>query len=188
MKFCVRLPFAATLSLLLVACGGGGSPASPSAAAPAEPATPVNVALTANGASVSATYGNGSTANFVNDADSTTTTNFWTGNVADDAVTVDFGQLRLVSEVTVYTNDVTYSSSSPKKYIEVSVDGSTWKTTMQPTSVDSTGNVGCFTYEGGSGKLRCVFTAAKSLRYFRVRVTAVAPTTQNIVEMEALGT
>lgn len=187
MKFCLRLPFAATLSALLVACGGGGSPAAPSGAAPVEPATPVNVALTASGASVSATYG-GTTANFVQDGDSTTTTNFWTGNVADDAVTVDFGQLRLVSEVTVYTNDVTYSSSSPKKYIEVSVDGSTWKTTMQPTSVDSTGNVGCVTYETGSGKLRCVFTAAKSLRYFRVRVTAVAPSAQNVVEMEALGT
>lgn len=183
MKFCVRLPFAATLSLLLAACGGGGSPAVPSAAAPAEPATPVNVALTANGASVSATYGNGSTSNFVNDGDSTTTTNFWAGNVADDAVTVDFGQLRQVTEVTVYTNDTSFSSASPAKYIEVSADNSSWQKTAQVTG----GNIGCSTFSSGSGKIRCVFTTQQSLRYFRVRVTAAGPSAQHVVEMEALG-
>ena len=39
---------------------------------------------------MSATYG-GATANFVNDGDTATTTNFWAGNVSGDTVTVDFG-------------------------------------------------------------------------------------------------
>lgn len=185
MKYRVYLPSLAALSLLLSACGGGSGGGGTSAAPPAPAAAtgPVNVALPANGATVSATYG-GTTANFVNDGDSATTTNFWTGNVADDAVTIDFGRLRQVTEVTVYTNDLSFSSSSPKKYIEVSADNITWKTTAQVTG----GDVGCSTYSSGSGKIRCVLSPMQSIRYFRVRVTAVAPSTQNIVEMEAVGT
>src|SRR5690606_29155439 len=124
---------------------GGSGGESPAPTAPAV-AVPVNAALTANGASVAATYG-GVTANFVNDGDSTTTTNFWTGNVADDAVTVDFGKLRQISEVTVYTNDTTFSSISPKKLIEVSADNLTWKTTAQMAG----GDIGCPTLSMGSG-------------------------------------
>lgn len=185
MKNQLRMAGLVSLVLLLAACGGGSSD-SPAAAestpAPAA-ATPVNVSLTANGASVSATYG-GTMANFVNDADTSTTTNFWAGNVAEDKVTVDFGSTRTVTEVSVYTNDTSFDSGSPKKYIEISADNVTWKKTAQIVG----GDVACSTFSAGSGKIRCVFSTAQSIRYFRVRVTSVAPATQQIVEMVALGT
>lgn len=183
MKYCSRLPALVALSLLLAACGGGGDEASSSSAGASAPPAAVNVALPANGASASATYG-GVTANFVNDGDSTTTTNFWTGNVADDAVTVDFGRLRQVTEISVYTNDTSFSSLNPAKYIELSADNSTWQTTAQITG----GDIGCPTFSAGSGRIRCVFASPRSVRYFRVRVSAVGPASQHVVEMEAQGT
>ncbi len=185
MKNQLRVTGLFSLVLLLAACGGGGgsdAPA-PAAAAPAPAAsTPVNVSLASSGASVSASYG-GATANFVNDGDSATTTNFWAGNVSGDTVTVDFGATRTVTEVSVYTNDTSFDSGSPKKYIEISADNLSWKKTAQIIG----GDVGCSTYSSGSGRIRCVFSAPQSIRYFRVRVTAATPSTQQIVEMVALG-
>ena len=82
---------------LLSACGYGSSGSSVTVPAiPLAAATPVNVSLAANGGSVVATYG-GAMANFVNDGDNTTTTNFWSGNIADDAVTIDFGLSRTIT-------------------------------------------------------------------------------------------
>lgn len=185
MKNQLRVTGLFSLVLLLAACGGGGgsdAPA-PAAAAPAPAAvTPVNASLAANGGSVSASYG-GATANFVNDGDTATTTNFWAGNVSGDTVTVDFGATRTVTEVSVYTNDTSFDSGSPKKYIEISADNLSWKKTAQIIG----GDVGCSTYSSGSGRIRCVFSAPQSIRYFRVRVTAATPSSQEIVEMVALG-
>lgn len=181
MKDLARFSTLAVAAVALAACGGGGSSSTDTTSAP-PPAAAINVALSANGAAVSATFG-GATANFVNDGDSTTTANFWAGNVADDAVTIDFGQLRSVSEVTVYTSNTSFNSSSPAKYIEISADGTAWKKTAQLTGAD----VGCIAFSSGSGKIRCVFSAAQAVRYFRVRVTAVSPGAQQIVEMEAQG-
>lgn len=182
MKYQARCSGVAIITLALAACGGGGSSTSTSSASAPSASSPINVALEANGASVSASYG-GPTANFVNDGDSATTTNFWAGNVTDDYVAIDFGRLRNVSEITVFTNDTSFSSSDPAKYIEVSADGSAWKTTAQAFG----GDISCTTYVAGSGKIRCVFPSAQSIRYFRVRVTAVSPAAEQIVEMEAMG-
>ena len=152
----------------------------------------MNVSLAENGGSVVATYG-GAMANFVNDGDNTTTTNFWSGNIADDAVTIDFGlsrtitnnheQSRTITEISVYTNDTSFNSVSPTKYIEISADNSTWKKTAQIVGSD----VSCSTFSSGSGKIRCVFSTPQSIRYYRVRVVGAAPASQQIVEMEALG-
>src|SRR6218665_1120093 len=101
------------VAFLLTACGGGGGDSGDGASTTPTAATPVNVALPANGASLSATYGLGSIAGFVNDGDSTTTTNFWTGNITGDTVTIDFGKLRNVTSVTVYTNNTSFNSGSP---------------------------------------------------------------------------
>jgi len=182
MKNQLRITGLVSLLLLLAACGGGSSDAP--AAAPVAPvvATSVNVSLAANGGSASATYG-GTMANFVNDGDNSTTTNFWAGNVTGDTVTVDFGSLRTVTEISVYTNDTSFNSGSPKKYIEISADNATWKKTAQIVG----GDVACSTFSAGSGKIRCVFSSPQSVRYFRVRVTSATPADQEIVEMEALG-
>jgi hypothetical protein len=81
----------------LTACGEDSSGSSVTTPAiPPAAATPVNVSLAENGGSVVATYG-GAMANFVNDGDNTTTTNFWSGNIADDAVTIDFGLSRTIT-------------------------------------------------------------------------------------------
>lgn len=176
------------LSMTLAACGGGSSSDSGTgggapAAGGGSPATPVNVALPANGASVTATYG-GTTANFATDGDTTTTANFWAGNVADDAVTVDFGKLRTVSNVTLYTNDTSFSSGSPAKYVEVSTDKTTWKKTAQVVG----GDISCLNYTSGGGKISCGFATAQAFRYLRVRVTAVSPSAEHVVELQATGT
>lgn len=184
MKKMVYLAALGAASILLTACGGGGdSGGSGSATTPAT-ATPVNVALPVNGATVAATYGLGSTSAFVADGDNTTTTNFWAGNIIGDTVTIDFGRLRSVSSVTVYTSDTSFNSGSPAKYIEISADNTTWLKTAQVTGSD----VGCSSYSAGSGKISCTFPTAQSIRYFRVRVTSATPGTQHIVEMEAQGT
>jgi hypothetical protein len=182
MKYKLRLMGLASL-LLLTACGEDSSGSSVTVPAiPPAAATPVNVSLAANGSSVAATYG-GAMASFVNDGDNTTTTNFWSGNIADDAVTIDFGLSRTVTEISVYTSDTSFNSGSPTKYIEISADNSTWKKTAQIVG----GDVSCSTFSSGSGKIRCVFSTPQSIRYYRVRVVGAAPASQQIVEMEALG-
>ncbi len=186
MKYQERMLATVLGTLLLAACGGGGGGESSSAAGTPStpvPAVPVNVALPANGATVSATYG-GSTKDFVNDGDTTTTTNFWAGNIGGDTVTVDFGKLRNVTDVTVYTNDTSFSSSNPSKYIEVSADNASWKKTAQVVG----GDVACASYVTGTGKISCTFSTAQSIRYLRVRVTAVSPGNEHVVEIQATGT
>lgn len=181
MKYQSRFFVVSALALMMAACGSGGSE-SP-AAVPAAPANPINVALPASGAVVTATYASGTMANFVTDGDVTTTTNFWSGNVADDAVTVDFGRTRTVTEMSVWTNDTSFNSGSPTKYIEISSDNAIWKKTAQISG----GDVACSTLTVGSGKIRCVFTTAQSIRYARVRVVGTAPAAQQIVELQATG-
>lgn len=164
--------------LLLAACGGGDSVAG----AP-NVTTVSNIALSASGATVTADYGMVSTANFVNDGDSTTIANYWAGNVTGDAVTIDFGRMRSVEKVIVYTNDTSFNSSSPEKVIEISSDNITWKTTAQFTG----GDVSCPGYSVGSGKISCTFASPQSIQYFRVRITSATPSDQHIIEMEAIG-
>ncbi|MDQ8037492.1 MAG: hypothetical protein REI12_08725, partial [Pedobacter sp.] len=109
-----KLKFMAALSVAamsLTACGGGGDSGGGSSGGGAPAATtPVNVALPANGATVAATYGLGTLSGFANDGDSVTTTNFWAGNITGDTLTVDFGRLRNITSVVVYTNDTSFNS------------------------------------------------------------------------------
>lgn len=162
-------------TVLLAACGGDSQDYSVS--------TQINVALPVNGATVTATYDPLVTAAFVNDGDSTTAANFWAGNVTGDTVTIDFGQLRSVKSVTVYTNDTSFNSTSPAKYIEVSANNTSWQKTAQPTS----GDIACSSFLADAVKIRCTFSAAQSIRYFRVRIDSATPADQRIIEMEALG-
>lgn len=182
-----KMKFMAALSVLaitgLTACGGAEpSSGDPAGGTPAA-ATPVNVALPGNGATVAASYGLGTLSAFVNDGDNSTTTNFWAGNITGDTLTIDFGRLRNITSVTVYTNDTSFNSGAPAKYIEISADNVTWKKTAQITGAD----VSCFIYTSGSGKISCTFAVAQSVRYFRVRITSASPAGQQIVEMEAQG-
>lgn len=140
-----------------------------------------NVALTSNGATMSATY-NQESAAYIGDGDTTSST-FWAGNIADDQVTVDFGQVAKVADVTVYTSDTSYSSSDPAVQVELSVDGQSWKTTMVPSFGSS--DIACPTYTSGSGKLSCTFASVENARYLRITTNAASV---SIYEVEATGT
>lgn len=140
-----------------------------------------NVALTSNGATMSATY-NQESAAYIGDGD-TTASNFWAGNIADDHITVDFGQVAKVADVTVYTNNTSFSSSNPAVQVELSVDGLSWKTTMVPSFGSS--DIACPTYTSGSGKLSCTFASAESAQYLRITTNAASVF---IYEVEATGT
>jgi hypothetical protein len=165
-------------SAVLSACGGGGDNGG---ALPSVSVTPpFNVALPINGASVSATYG-GATASFVNDGD-TTPSQYWAGNSALDTVTINFGRLRRVSSLTIYTNDTSFNSGSPKKYIEISADGLAWKKTAQITG----GDVACLNFSTNAGKISCEFATPENIQFLRARIMSDF-SNQKIIEMEAMG-
>jgi len=141
-----------------------------------------NVALTSNGATMTATY-NQESAAYVGDGDTTTST-FWAGNVAGDHVTVDFGQVAKVSDVTVFTNNTSYSSSNPAVQVQLSLDGQSWKTTMVP-SFGGFSDIGCPTWNAGSGKLNCIFSIEERAQYIRITTNSGSV---SIYEVEATGT
>ncbi len=157
---------------LLTACGGGGSAHNTSSNS-----ITGNLALPINGAEVSATYDEDS-AVFTTDGDNTTSL-YWAGNIADDAVTVNFTSVAEVSELSVYTNDLSFNLNNPSKYIEISKDGETWKTTGV-ASVD----VNCSEFSVGDGKVLCKFNEAQEIQFVRVRVMNGDI---NIHEIEAMG-
>ncbi len=175
MKKTRRLILFCAGTALLAGCGGEGQDYSVS--------TQINVALPVNGATVTASYDPLVTAAFVNDGDSTTVANFWAGNIPGDTVTIDFGQLRSVKSVTVYTNDTTFNAVSPEKYIEVSANNTNWQKTVQPAG----GDIACSSLLANAVRMHCAFSAAQSIRYFRVRIDSATPADQRIIEMEALG-
>jgi len=157
---------------LLTACGGGGSGHSTSSNS-----ITGNLALPTNGAEVSATYDEDSAA-FTTDGDNTTSL-YWAGNIADDAVTVNFGSVAEVTEISIYTNDLSFDSTNPNKYIEISIDAETWNTTGL-TSVDVT----CSEFSIGDGKVFCKFKEMQEIQYVRVRVMNGDI---NIYEIEVMG-
>ncbi|MEH6346330.1 MAG: discoidin domain-containing protein [Bermanella sp.] len=157
---------------LLTACGGGGSGHSTSSNT-----ITGNLALPTNGAEVSATYDENSAA-FTTDGDNTTSL-YWAGNIADDAVTVNLSSIAEVTELSIYTNDSSFNTSNPSKYIEISIDGETWNTTGV-ASVD----VNCSEFSVGDGKVLCKFNEAQEIQYVRVRVMNGDI---NIYEIEAMG-
>ncbi len=160
-----------TLSLL-TACGGGGSDHSTTSNT-----ITGNLALPSNGAKVTASYDENSAAS-VTDGDSTTSL-YWAGNIADDAVTVNFTSLAEVTELSIYLNDLSLDTSDPNKYIEISKDGEAWSATAQ-----FSGGEPCSSFSLGEGKINCKFSPVQEIQYVRVRV---ANGQINIYEIEAMG-
>ena len=157
---------------LLTACGGGGSAHNTSSNS-----ITGNLALPTNGAEVSATYDEDSAA-FTTDGDNTTSL-YWAGNIADDAVTVNLSSVADVTEISIYTNDLSLSSN-PNKYIEVSKDGEAWSATAQ--LFDSV--IPCTELALADGKIYCKFSQVQEIQYVRVRVMNGQI---NIHEIEVMG-
>lgn len=167
------------LSSSLLACGGGSSSSED------EPVVnPVsrNVALSANGASVTSTYDEASALSVI-DGD-TTDSFFWSANITNDSFTIDFGSVVALDNVTIYTNDLSFSTSSPSKVVEVSESGTVWMTTSQIVG----GDVPCVSSSTGSGSMFCEFGAPENIRYLRLTITSEnSPELTQIYEIEAIG-
>jgi hypothetical protein len=162
------------MGLMLTACGSDSdSDSSPKTVTQ-------NVVLTSNGAEITASYNEVST-DYIGDGDTTTST-FWAGNVDGDNFVVDFGQVAQLTNITIYTNTTSYSSSDPAIQVELSEDNATWETTMQPFGSP---DIACPTWSAGSGKLSCTFAAEESARYMRVTTNDSGV---HIYEVEATGT
>lgn len=140
-----------------------------------------NVALSTNGGTIeSVTYDDTSAAKTI-DGD-TTTSEYWAGNVDGDNFIIDFGQEAELSNITIYTNTTSYSSSDPAIQASVSTDQQTWKSTLVPFgSVD----ISCPTWSAGSGKLICGISSAEIARYIRITTNSSAV---SIYEVEVTGT
>ena len=158
---------------LLTACGGGGSAHNTSSNS-----ITGNLALPTNGAEVSATYDEDSAA-FTTDGDNTTSL-YWAGNIADDAVTVNLSSVADVTEISIYTNDLSFNLTNPNKYIEISKDGEAWSATAPV----SNSGVSCMDSSFGDGKIYCKFSQVQEIQYVRVRVMNGQI---NIHEIEVMG-
>ena len=134
----------ATLSL--TACGGGSGGSSGDGTIGTKTTEAV-----ATGPVATATYDNDSAAVVIDG--NTQPDMFWSGNITDDAVTVDLGSLQSINQLNVYTNNTGFS-------------------TTQLTG----GDVPCSSLQLSGGTYRCTFGSAQTIRYARVRVTA----TENI--------
>ncbi len=163
-------------SLLLAGCGGsesddvdflGGS-------------NDINVAL-ASTASASASYDPNSASNVI-DGDTTSTTD-WAGIAEDDSVQVNFGKLRYLKEIKIFTND----SSPSNKRIEISTDNVIWKTTGRSSGVD----VPCTTYMTtnasvtSTASITCSYSSRQQAVY--VKFTTLTTDLLNVYEIQAIG-
>ncbi|WP_416395821.1 discoidin domain-containing protein [Allohahella sp. A8] len=153
----------ATLSL--TACGGGSGGSSGDGTIGTKTTEAV-----ATGPVATATYDNDSAAVVIDG--NTQPDMFWSGNITDDAVTVDLGSLQSINQLNVYTNNTGFSTTQPNLVIEVSADAQSWSRTADLTG----GDVPCSSLQLSGGTFRCTFGSTQTIRYARVRVTA----TENI--------
>ena len=168
--------------LAVAGCSGGGGSSKERQQTPEQPVEQKNVAAKENGATVAASYDEDG-ANYVIDGDSSESF-FWSANIKDDDIVIDFGRASVVSDITIYTDDTSSSSSNPSKIIEVSTDKVNWRETGNTTGVD----IPCKSFKIGEGKIFCEFSSAQALRYLRIRITEESdPGSIKIFEVEATG-
>lgn len=160
--------------IALTGCSGGGGGGGDSTPPPVVASK--NVALATNGGAASATYDNAGAA-YVNDAD--TTTNFWSGNIANDSVTVTFDKTYTISQIKYFTN----ATNSTNTRMEFSADGVTYT----PVSFFSSAGTWCQNLTmSSSGYITCGLSASQQARYVRIIVVA-NPATTRIYELEVTG-
>ncbi len=124
-------------------------------------------------ASATASYDTGNSG-LVIDSDSTGS-NFWSGNIPGDNLTIDIGKTYEIAQIIVHTNETSIWTTSPPVTYELSPDGENWSETL----LLSGGDIPC-TYEFSisSGKIVCKISRAYSnipaveQRYFRITVNS----------------
>lgn len=166
---------------LLSACGGSSSDSEESNFLGGT--TDSNVALASAGAVASANY-NGVVAGKVIDGD-TSTSEFWSGNVTNDFVSIDFGQTRSIIEIYIYTSDTSFNSAQPNKLIELSADGNNWFSTAQLSG----GDISCQNFSLNATRIYCRFSARQDVRFFKFTTKASGNNAAllNVYEMQAIG-
>ena len=175
-----------TISLLiitslffLVGCGGGSDSDDTQFLGGK---TDINVALVSNGGSASANY-NTVSAPKVNDGD-TSTSEYWSGNVVGDAVTINFGRSRFLKEIRIYTNEAILNPIVAISLIELSVNGDDWFSTAQ----GSGGDINCQTLFSSTNKITCTYSSRQEARFLRFTTKRqLDPGLVNVYELEAIG-
>ena len=154
-------------ALLLSACGGTGDDLIGSR-------YDINVALASSGSSVTANYDQDSADNVI-DGDNSTASD-WAGNASNDNLKIDFGQLRQISQIKIFSNGI-----SNNMRIDLSSNNSTWFDTLQNAGVD----IPCTTVTSNSTSITCDFAERKPVRY--LRFTALTNSLLNVYEIEVTG-
>ena len=176
-----KLLYLGMMSLLFISgCGGSGSGSEDTTFINGQ--TDINVALAINGSSASANY-NDIQASKVIDGN-TGISESWAGNISEDFVTIDFGKVRSLSRITIYTSDTTFNPNSPNKRIELSTDisnSSNWKTTAQ----ESGGDINCNTLFRTTQTIACSYSTRIDARY--IRFTSLTSDLLNVYEIQATG-
>jgi len=162
-------------SLILSGCGGSGSDD------PLRSSSDLNVALSGT---ASADFDDAN-AGLVNDG-ITASASYWAGNALNDAVEIDFGELKDVSEIRVYTNKTSYDAMNPELRIELSVNGASWLSTAQPAATGA--DLECSTYSSNADRIGCVLANRIDVQYVRVRtINASNPGSVFISEIQVFG-
>lgn len=149
------------------------------------PANAKNVASAANGATASSNFaGNES---FTIDGD-TGTTNFWVGGAADDEVKIAFDKSYSVSDITVHTNNTSFSTSGGTTTTGIRVLLSDDDITYSEVAVafGNNGPISCFSLSAGSGSIACGLDTPRMAQFVKVVMTADFMSTQ-IYEIEVTG-
>ena len=144
--------------------------------------TDINVALASNGGIASANYNDISAPN-VNDGD-TSTSEYWSGNIIGDAVTIDFGRSRHLKEIRIYSNEAILNPIVAINVIELSANGDNWLSTAQASGAD----ISCQTLLSTTNKITCTYASRQEARFLRFTTKrAVNPELVNVYELAAIG-
>lgn len=137
----------------------------------------INVALVSSEASATADYDPASAPN-VNDGFTEPTSDFWSGIASGDSVTIDFGKIRYLKEIEIFTNN---NTNQTNKRIEISTDNSNWSSTVQ----SSGGDIICTSLVTNTSSIKCSYSSRQQARY--LKFTTLTTSLLSVFEIQAIG-
>jgi hypothetical protein len=145
----------------------------------------------AENTSATASY-DSSNASLVTDGDSSTS-NYWSGNIPGDNLTIDLGEINKITKIVVHTNETSIFTNNPSVTYELSPDGVNWSKTLLPSG----GDIPCkYQFAVGSSKITCdvrpgidglVQNNSVEYRYFKITVNAANVGLIQFYEVEITG-
>ena len=141
--------------------------------------------------SATASYDSGN-ANLVTDGDSSTS-NYWSGNIPGDNLTIDLGKTSKITKIVVHTNETSILTNNPPVTYELSLDGVNWSDTLLPSG----GDIPCnYQFAAGLDKITCdvrpgingfVQNNSVEFRYFKITVNSPNVGLIQFYEIEITG-